>query len=154
MGTAAAALRDSARKVIAQNPSDMGWHRIESTSCGGGHSPAPGSRHLVLWRRRRDWRDWHDKKYRTLTDKEDPPLWVAEQVSTGVCVTEFWAQRIRIMRESRVVMESMGCPWTVGEGRVRAGLLVTLSCANGRWVWECTGEPATCCGGLLARWKD
>lgn len=145
-------LAASAHEVMAAHPSEAGWHRVEAQSCGGGHPKTAGTRPMVLWRRRRDM---FDSRYEPLDLAVDPPLWVAEHVTTALCVTDRW---VWMQREGpgalEIVIRDLGRPWQISPGPIAPGTTVTLTTANGRWVWALTGEPAKCCGGYLARWPD
>ena len=143
-------LADSARQIMAEHPSIIGWQRTESRSCGGQH-PArpPGAGPLVLWRRQRDYFDDETGQLLSLTD--DPPLWVVERISTALCVGKLWVHRIRL---AKGLVADMGIPWDISDGELGPGSTVTLATANGRWVWELVGERSCCCGGYLARWAD
>lgn len=142
-----------ARRIMAEHPSSRGWQKVEPRPCGGRHPRTVGSRHMVLWRRNRDY--FHPDTYRVYDLAEDPPLWVAEKLSTGLCVSELWVWRVRTLVEDHpLVTDNLGCPWRIDDGALRSGLNVRLAVANGHWLWKLTGEPAPCCGGYLARWPD
>ena len=141
----------SARQFMADHPSSEGWHKVESRGCGGGHRcTIPGSGRMVLWRRSREYIDLSTGEI--LDVAADPPLWVAEQVSTALCVTERWVWRIR--HAMPIVVDHIGTPWSVVGDDLRLGAVVVLTVANGRWVWELTGDRDRCCGGYVARWAD
>ena len=77
---------------------------------------------------------------------------MAEQVSTALCVTERWVWRIR--HAMPIVVDHIGTPWSVVGDDLRLGAVVVLTVADGRWVWELTGDRDRCCGGYVARWAD
>jgi hypothetical protein len=131
----------SADQIMAAHPSSCGWHRIESRSCGGQHGTSiPGSGRMVLWRRERQY--FNDDTFELLEPAADPPLWVAQRVSTAPCVTQRWVRCIRKL--TPLVAEGLGIPWSISAGEVGPGSTVVLTVANGRWVWELTGDPAPC----------
>lgn len=82
-----------AQRIMAEHPSTLGWEKRESRSCGGRHPSTPGAGRMVLWRRRRDYS--HPETHRVYDIAEDPPLWVAQQLPTGLCVSEEWARQLR-----------------------------------------------------------
>jgi hypothetical protein len=105
---------------------------------------------MVLWQRRREYFD--PETFALYDVAEDPPLWVAEQVSTSICVKPSWVWRIRTL--GPLVANDIGLPWRIADGELRPGLPVRLETANGQWLWQLTGQPAPCCGGHLAWWPD
>lgn len=139
-----------AQRIMAEHPSSQGWTSVQSRWCGGRHPRSPGSRPMVLWRRRREY--FHPETFAAYDVADDPPLWVAEQLSTSLCVTRRWAWGVRAL--GPLIASDLGLPWRIGAGELRPGLTVRLETSNGRWLWKLTGEPAPCCGGYLARWPD
>ena len=149
-------LAESAKRIMAEHPSELGWHRVASSSCGGTHAAAdriPGAGDLVLWRRLPNYYD--PNTFRLLDAAEDPPLWVAEQITTALCCgTRFVHIHRELVPASDALRRELGQPWTITPGSPKPGATVTLTAENGRWVWELTGERSPGCGGYLARWAD
>lgn len=140
-------------RIMAEHPSSRGWRKVESRPCRGRHPRTVGTRRMVLWQRCRDYFDPETFVFYDAAD--DSPLWVAEQLSTCLCVSELWAWRVRMLVDDfPQVADELGLPWRIDAGALRPGLTVRLEAANGQWLWRLTGEPAACCGGYLARWPD
>lgn len=143
----------SVHQLMDLHPSTAGWQRVEARSCGGQHPTTPGAGPMVLWRRRRDMFD--RVTYEDLDPADDPPMWLAEHVTSALCVTDRWAWMQReVLGTSEIIGRDMGQPWEISPGPIGPGSTVTLTTENGRWVWELTGDKARCCGGYLARWPD
>lgn len=146
-----AKLLTSAAEIMAAHPSEGGWQRLDTEGCGGRHEKLPvDNGGTVLWRRRREY----FTRFVDLDVTDDPPLWVAERVGVSLCITTRWVQMNRIVRDCDIIRRDMGVPWVVSDGDLAAGMTVTLTTENGRWIWVVTGEPAPCCGGYTARWPD
>lgn len=143
----------TAHAIMAANPCLSGWRRVQSRPCSSRHSPTPGARPLLLWRRNRDM---FGPDYRLLDPADDPPLWVAEHVSTALCITDHWVWMHRNILNSDSVREDVGQPWQISgvAETAQPGLTVSLSVENGRWVWVLTDERSAWCGGYVARWAD
>lgn len=137
-------LEESARDIMARNPSPYGWVRVEAQRCGS-HVASPTDRSVVLWRRRVDMLD----AYAVL----DPPIWVAERVSPVICIGDSWAY----MQNDTAPLTRMSCPWRFSawrNNRLIIGSTVTLKVANGSWIWQITGNHTPNCRGYLAVWQD
>jgi hypothetical protein len=138
-------LAESARQIMAEHPSQLGWHRHQAGSCGGHHPVGPwaaGNAGLVYWQRPRDVFD--ATTYLLLDAAEDPVLWVAELVPPALCCSRrfFWAN-------TRPALRAFGIsPWSVSAPEPEAGVTVrlggTASVAAG-WpggpTETCAGEP-------------
>lgn len=136
-----------ARRIMAEHPSVLGWQKRDLRPCGGRHPRTPGAGPMVLWRRSRDY--YHPDTCRAYDIAEDPPLWVAEQLSTGLCVSEHWVWRIRtVLEDFPLAAADLGLPWHIDDGARRPGFTVRLEVANGQWLWRVTGEPGPVLRGL------
>lgn len=146
------ALSVSAHEIMAANPSRTGWLRHESRACRGRHTPYSGQRSgLIYWRRRRDL---FDDEFRLLTVQDDPPMYIVEMVGTGLCVTDYWVRMQRMILSYEVIRRDIGQLFTISPGPVAPGMTITLTAANGSWIWIVTEDKSPCCGGYTARWPD
>jgi hypothetical protein len=148
-------LLSSAHDIMSANPSRLGWQRIESRSCGGRHAKYPGKHGgLVIWRREREVFD--DMTLSILDPADDPPLYVAERVGTGLCVTDRWVWMQRTILRSGEIRADLGQPFATSQGNVAPGMTVTLTAENGHWLcgWSPVGHRRAAAVTPRGGWTD
>jgi hypothetical protein len=131
-----------------QHLPQMGWQRIETRPCSGPHLPPLGSgERLVLWHKKHNC--FAGNTFGAFDTSADPPLWVAEHVPATLCCTAgfHW------INTHPAINQVLPSPWRFS-GPLSPGSTLSLTVANGSWLWQVVGDRNDRCGGWLAKWHD